>query len=267
MKGAFVDSEYQEIDEKWHVYRHLPTSRKVVFFSFDSHSNESFHHKVEVMSKINHPTLLSYFYVKFPSVSNSKALFVSDFMENGSLNDMNQLVYQRKPLEGWNPTAISKAVLNIAVGMNFIHELEFLHRDLCPVNILVDSNVEIKISGFSQTGPEDDPVIAKPTNLFFEAPERYGDGKQICSTRMGDVHLFRILLYSLFAQPTALDDKPYMPWQAGSLILRVSRGARVVLSRTIPIFYQDFITACWDAKRDRRPTFEEIIDSFKNDRN
>lgn len=78
-----------------------------------------------------------------------------------------------------NTDHVKYIVYEIAKGLNYIHSRGVIHRDLKPLNILVNDNWDIKISDFGQSNVMTDR-INKDYNLtkyvttrYYRAPELY----------------------------------------------------------------------------------------------
>lgn len=73
---------------------------------------------------------------------------VMEYMERGSLADL------QMALNGSPPWALTFRIINqIALGMNFLHQLEppLLHLDLKPSNVLLDDSLNAKVREMMKT--------------------------------------------------------------------------------------------------------------------
>jgi serine/threonine protein kinase len=125
---------------------------------------QSFDREVWVLVLARHPTLLS---LRGCAMSEKRLDILTDFMSGGSIDEV----------VGKCCDATQKFIVlfGVAVGMRLLHRRGIVHRDLTPVNVLIDENREPKISGFGlsmQLGSGaalDEPV--EGVSLQFVAPE------------------------------------------------------------------------------------------------
>ncbi|TKS73362.1 Receptor-interacting serine/threonine-protein kinase 4 [Collichthys lucidus] len=69
---------------------------------------------------------------------------VMEFMERGSLQSL-----LNKPLIGPLPWPLPlRLAYEVALGMNFLHSKDLLHKDLKPSNVLLDENLNAKLADF-----------------------------------------------------------------------------------------------------------------------
>ena len=100
--------------------------------------------EVEIMSKINHPSILKFIFFSPTNFKNKfKPVIITELIENGSLskfinNPSNQLTFTQKLI----------IIYGISNGMSYLHSHNIIHRDLKPDNILIDQFLFPKISDF-----------------------------------------------------------------------------------------------------------------------
>ena len=106
--------------------------------------------EIEIMGKAKHPALLPMIGYSMPMGKDgeNQATIVMEYMSNGSLFQVLQLVRNKKPPAQWNATTKNIMLLGIAAGMQFLHRKNIIHRDLKPENILLDENFEPHIGDF-----------------------------------------------------------------------------------------------------------------------
>lgn len=89
------------------------------------------------------PNLVA-FYGGFVSKTSSAVHVVLEFMDRGSLRDLNK----RLRGEGVPPDHMSCVSSQIMEGLNFLHARRVLHRDIKPENILHNKEGEVKLTDF-----------------------------------------------------------------------------------------------------------------------
>ena len=99
---------------------------------------------------------------------------------------------------------IKKIIYNIAIGIQYLHSKNIIHKDLSLKNILVDFNGSIKISDFGMAAKInfiDDNVSQKSSNehgtLIYMAPETKKDN---IYSKQSDIYSFGIIYFELLSR-------------------------------------------------------------------
>jgi serine/threonine protein kinase len=125
--------------------RYLPTGDQVAIkvlggFEKAEHDMVLFRREIEI-----HQTLKHRFLVPFIGFTDqSPHMIVTKYMPNGSLYDFLHV----RPNPPLTPIELAKIAYAVAVGMNFLHEKNVIHRDLKSPNILLDKDKLPKICDF-----------------------------------------------------------------------------------------------------------------------
>ncbi|CDP18793.1 unnamed protein product [Coffea canephora] len=153
-----------------------------------------FETEVELLGQIQHPNIISLIGY---SIHGETRLLVYELMQNGSLE-----AQLHGPSGGsaltWHLRM--KIALDVARGLEFLHEHchpAVIHRDLKSSNILLDSNLNAKLSDFGLAildGAQNKNNIKLSGTLGYVAPEYLLDGKL---TDKSDVYAFGVVLLEL----------------------------------------------------------------------
>ncbi|OHT13627.1 TKL family protein kinase [Tritrichomonas foetus] len=205
---------------------------------------ESFRREIYALSVLDFPTLLKFYgYTVDPPF-----LIVTEYMSNGSVFNV-----LRKTPEKLTPTKRSLVALDVARGLDFLHQRNIIHRDLKSLNVLLDDNYRAKICDFGMVRFKDDsPKTGLIGTAHWMAPEVLMSSPTY--DNKVDVYSFGIFLWELLT-----GDMPYKDLKTAEIITRVSDGQRPPLGDNVPPKLRDLITRCWDQEPKNRPTITKIL--------
>ncbi|KAK8860760.1 hypothetical protein M9Y10_012426 [Tritrichomonas musculus] len=252
--------------------------------------------EVYINSKINHPSFLKYVGFSLVNFKNKrKPLIVFEYASTGSLNmllNSTKSQYERKDYHQIYQLTISSddddnddeleekenivltmtqkliIIYGIAAGISYLHSHDILHRNLNPSSIFLDDSLFPKISGLDiskeliQSSPYDEP--RKDGKLKGE--KKYLAPEVLSKLEYGkpnDVYAFSLVVYEIMTGKSIYQDFD----KTIDLIENVSKqGKRPTFECEIPSCYQNLIERCWSQDPKDRPTFDEIVDELKNNR-
>ncbi|XP_029700284.1 retinal guanylyl cyclase 2 isoform X2 [Takifugu rubripes] len=163
----------------------------------------------------------------------------------------------------------SSLLLDLIKGMKYLHHRDFAHGRLKSRNCVVDGRFVLKITDYgfnelleSQKAPlEEFP----PEDLLWTAPEFLRDvTSSRKGTSKGDVYSFSIIL-----QEVVVRGPPYcmLGLPANEIIRKVKKPPPMcrptVAPDQAPLECIQLMKQCWSEVPERRPTFDEIFDTFK----
>ncbi|KAJ8370747.1 hypothetical protein SKAU_G00107750 [Synaphobranchus kaupii] len=176
---------------------------------------------------------------------------ITEYMEKGSLLDF------LKSDEG-SCIQLPKLIdfsAQIAEGMAYIEQRNYIHRDLRAANILVSKTLACKIADFGLARIiEDNEYTAREGAKFpikWTAPEAIHYGS---FTIKSDVWSFGILLTEIISYGRI----PYPGTSHQELIRSLDRGYRMQRMDNCPQELYDIMQMCWKDKPEERPTFEYL---------
>ena len=174
---------------------------------------------------------------------------VTELMTNGSLADF--LVKRPNEL---SPTDRTIIAIDVARGMQYIHEKTLIHRDLKSFNIFLDGNKRAKIGDFGLVRVKS----YEPSTGMIGTPQWMAPEVMMCSPTYNqkvDVYSYAIVMWELLT-----NEKPYskIPIQQLPTMI-VKDNFRPTIPENTPPKLRDLIVNCWDADPVKRPTFAQIL--------
>ena len=138
-------------------------------FYLDNLGNGGAKKQYEILSKFNHENIHKVIDM-FISKNNNQYLITPYYQKN-----LYDYVSKKLPEK-----AIKQIILQILNGVNYLHNLKYIHRDLKPDNILLSSEGKIILTDFDlcrqESKGKDDPMTRTAVTLYYRAPEIfYGD--------------------------------------------------------------------------------------------
>ncbi|XP_007561766.1 receptor-interacting serine/threonine-protein kinase 3 isoform X2 [Poecilia formosa] len=230
---------------------------------YDDGTGQALLHELDMMQQGSNRHVLQVigiFKGQSPSSGSSIQLgLVMDFMERGSLADLQQTLQGPPP---W-PLAF-RLTHQIALGINFLHSISppVLHLDLKPSNVLLDSDLNAKLTdfGLARFSSSITRTSKKNSNdtggtIRYMPPEAFDTSYN--PSRAFDIYSFGILLWSI-----ATGKKPYPNALSAIVRIRIPMGDRpslddirctdagvAGLTRLI-----DLMQECWRSNPKQRPS-------------
>ncbi|ONI12248.1 hypothetical protein PRUPE_4G153600 [Prunus persica] len=167
--------------------------------------DRGFERELEAMGDIKHRNIVTlHGYYTAPNYN----LLIYDLMPNGSLDAVLQGRSMEKKLLDW-PSRY-KIALGTARGISYLHHdciPHIIHRDIKSSNILLDQNMEARVSDFGLATlmePDKTHVSTLVAGTFgYLAPEYFDTGR---ATAKGDVYSFGVVLLELLTGKKPTDE-------------------------------------------------------------
>lgn len=147
-----------------------------------------------------------------------------------------------------------KQALDVARGMEYLHSLEIIHRDLKSDNLLIATDKSIKIADFGAARIEVQVEGMTPETGTYRwmAPEMIQHRPY---NHKVDVYSFGVVLWELVTGLLPFQNMTAV--QAAFAV--VNRGVRPPIPDTCPAPVADIMSRCWDANPDVRPSFAQVV--------
>ncbi|KAL0480807.1 hypothetical protein AKO1_006924 [Acrasis kona] len=207
-----------------------------------------------VMSSLRHPNILLFMGIvpRFPNIC-----IVTEFAENGNLYD----VLQNKVVDD---RMFFRMIKDICYGMNYLHNKNILHLDLKPLNLLVDDNLNVKVSDFGISrimipNEEEDLGPTGYGTILYMAPELIYE--PITYSFAADVFGFGVLVFELMYLREHPDTNFTIQDSIGYDLVRepVSKFKEPVMPPWWMETFNGLICECTLNDHTKRPTFEKIL--------
>lgn len=159
----------------------------------DNKKDNSQSQEISILKKLHHKNITEiYGFLKMND--NYSSVSVLEFAKNGDLENFQKVLLKRKVLSETTLNYFTKQILD---SLEYIHRCKIIHLDIKQGNILVDSNLNLKLTDFSiscsysEFHPED--IIKFP----FSGTSKYMSPEVIGKTEMKIKYAEKVDLYSL----------------------------------------------------------------------
>uniref|UniRef100_A0A4X1SUD3 Tyrosine-protein kinase n=1 Tax=Sus scrofa TaxID=9823 RepID=A0A4X1SUD3_PIG len=244
-----------QFGEVWLATYNKHTKVAVKTMKPGSMSVEAFLAEANLMKTLQHDKLVKLHAV----VTTEEPIYIiTEFMAKGSLLDfLKSEEGSKQPLQ-----KLIDFSAQIAEGMAFIEQRNYIHRDLRAANILVSGSLVCKIADFGLARViEDNEYTAREGAKFpikWTAPEAINFGS---FTIKSDVWSFGILLTEIVTYGRI----PYPGMSNPEVIRALEHGYRMPRPEHCPEELYNIMTRCWKNHPEERPTFEyiqSVLDDF-----
>ncbi|KAJ7589942.1 kinase-like domain-containing protein, partial [Mycena floridula] len=218
--------------------------------------------EIILWSQLSHPNVLPLYGIYYlEDVESSPVCMVSPWMENGNL-----VQFLRSTADKINRLLLT---LDIASGLEYLHEQGIIHGDLKGLNILVTSApVRACITDFGLSNiiasqiPEltsDNRSSTQGGTLAWQAPETMRHINPSKSTRESDMYSFACVCYELFTgKPPFCETETFRDVTIMLKVLNGDRPSRPASSELNDTVW-NCMTDCWKAQPAERPTATDIV--------
>ncbi|XP_071799492.1 angiopoietin-1 receptor-like [Asterias amurensis] len=153
-----------------------------------------------------------------------------------------------------SPQKLLQFALDVAKGMQHLAASGVIHRDLAARNILLDDNLNAKVSDFGLSRGEDVYVQTSKTRV----PTRWLSLESLTHqtyTSKSDVWSFGILLWEI----ATLGGTPYPGIKTPFLTSRLENGYRMPKPDNSDDKIYEVMLQCWQEDPNSRPSFKKLV--------
>ncbi|XP_039651090.1 ephrin type-A receptor 6-like isoform X2 [Perca fluviatilis] len=189
-----------------------------------------------------------------PFSSGRPVMIVVEYMENGALDS-----FLRARDGQFTVLQLVGMLRGIAVGMTYLSDMGYIHRDIAARNILVDENLVCKVSdfGMSRVLEDDEPEAAYNATggkipIRWTAPESIAYGK---FSTVSDVWSYGIVMWEVMSY----GERPYWEMSNQDVILSIEEGYRLPAPMGCPVTLHQLMLHCWQKEANQRPRFNNVL--------
>ena len=210
-------------------------------------SPSEFLQEAALMKSLRHPKLIQLYAV---CTREEPIYIVTELMKHGSL-----LEYLRGEGRSLKLPQLVDMSAQVATGMAYLEEQNYIHRDLAARNIWVGENLICKIANFTLARVIDEDIYEAHTGAKFPikwtAPEAAMYNR---FTIKSDVWSFGIVLWEIVTYGCF----PYPGITKAEVLEKIQTGRRMGCPPNCPKQLHDIMLDCWREEPANRPTFETL---------
>ena len=210
--------------------------------------------EVLILSSLpEHPHIITFYGI---SVNYPDLFIVTEFAEKGSLFNY---LHKEKQV----PTVDQSLAwaLEVAQGMEHLHNHDIIHRDLKSANILLSSAMAAKLCDFGTARYLSHTTVQtrEAGTHRWMAPEIMEQVDSKISKKC-DLFSYGMVVYELFAHQVPFCDTPGDVFAS----IKIAQGERPQIPPTIPQYLHSSLAACWETDPHKRPTFHDIVEELES---
>ena len=204
--------------------------------------------EVKIMQRLRSEFVMPLYAV---CVEPGRACMIMKYMSNDSLRSV--LDDEQTVL-----TAAEKdrLILDIALGLNYLHTEGVLHRDVKSANVLLDGEGRARIADFGLSKLETglSTLGQRTKDLQWMAPEVLMSLDNRAFTKAADVYSFGVVVWEILTGKA-----PYAGKKLSEISKKITSYEHEEIPMDMPEHYQQLLRNCWRKDRWSRPTMSDIV--------
>ncbi|XP_060640007.2 tyrosine-protein kinase ZAP-70 [Anolis sagrei] len=228
--------------------RHIDVAIKMLKSGNEKADHDDMMKEAQIMHQLDNPYI-----VRVIGVCEAEALML--VMEMASGGPLNKYLYAKR--EEVSVNNVVELMHQVAIGMKYLEEKNFVHRDLAARNVLLVHQHYAKISDFGLSkalAADDSYYMAKTTGkwpLKWYAPECILFRK---FSSKGDVWSYGVTMWEAFSY----GQKPYKKMKGPEVVTYIEEGKRMECPPKCPPEMYKLMNQCWTFKWEDRPDFATV---------
>ena len=236
-----------QFGEVWEGLWNGTTSVAVKTLKPGTMSPSEFLQEASIMKRLRHPKLIQL----YAACTKEEPIYIiTELMKYGSL-----LEYLRGEGRSLKLPQLIDMSAQVAAGMAYLEQQNYIHRDLAARNILVGDHMICKVADFGLARVIDEDIYEAHTGAKFPikwtAPEAAMYNR---FTIKSDVWSYGIVLYEVITYGRF----PYPGMTNAEVLERIQQGYRMGCPPGCPKQLHDIMLECWREEPAGRPTFETL---------
>lgn len=204
--------------------------------------------EASIMAQFNDPNVIR---LEGVVTQSHPLMIVTEYMENGSLDTFLRLNESKLKL-----TQLLKMLRDVASGMRYLSEMNYIHRDLAARNILVNKELVCKVADFGLSREIDTDSYEYTTKggkipIRWTAPEACNFRKYSCAS---DVWSYGVLAWEVLSY----GERPYWSWENKDVIRAIQEHYRLPPPPNCADCMYKLMLRCWQEDRNLRYLYENL---------
>lgn len=184
-----------------HLERHVAVKVLPPYYAADPAFIKRFKQEAQAMARLAHPNIII---IHDAGEEQGHLFILMEYIGGGNLRDQ----MERQPLP---PREIVRIVHDVASALDYAHERQIIHRDVKPVNVLLDTNGRVVLSDFGVAKMLESSRAVTRTGAGVGTPE-YMSPEQ-CRGAMvdarSDIYALGVMVYELLTGRTPFEADSY----------------------------------------------------------
>ena len=226
-----------------------------------------YNNEIELITKLNHQNIVKY-YKSF--TENNKIYIIMEYFDNGDLdNYIKALKEDKDKEENIKKEEIWNIFYQCMSGLNYLHSMGVIHRDISPQNIFMTKNKIIKIGDFGVSAKfKDKEILKKITSLKdtvvgkaeFMAPEVSNK----CYNEKSDIFSMGCVFYKILFLKNYQNETFHFKGINNKNIRKVESGTIPSIS---DINLKEILTQMLEKDAEKRPDAKIVFEKIKENYN